>query len=106
MIAQLLRRFLKTTLIIAMAVVAVIGQQNRAALRGLITDELGAAIVGASVTITDANGQAKTTVSNNEGIYAFNGLAPGKYNLRATAKGFAVSGDEEVELKAEARLTK
>jgi hypothetical protein len=100
MFAKLLRRFLKTTLVMAIAVTAAIGQQNRAALRGLISDELGAAIVGASVTITDANGQVKTTVSNNEGIYAFNGLVPGKYNLRATAKGFAVSGDEEVELKA------
>jgi hypothetical protein len=103
MFTKLLRRFLKTTLIIAIAVAAAFGQQNRAALRGLITDELGAAIVGAAVTITDANGQAKTTVSNNEGIYAFNGLAPGKYNLRAAAKGFAASGDVEVELKAAQR---
>ncbi|HYJ86407.1 MAG TPA: carboxypeptidase-like regulatory domain-containing protein [Pyrinomonadaceae bacterium] len=100
MFTKLIPRFLKTTLIIAIAATALFGQQNRAALRGLITDEMGAAIVGASVTIVDANGQAKTTVSNNEGIYAFSGLAPGRYTLRATAKGFAASGDQEVELKA------
>lgn len=100
MFTKLLRRFFRTSLVIAIAAAALFGQQNRAALRGLITDEMGSAIVGASVTITDANGQARTTVSNDEGVYTFSGLAPGKYNLRAAAQGFAAFSDEEVELKA------
>src|SRR6266480_5134049 len=99
------QRYFRTMLIIAVAVSAAFGQQNRGSLRGLVKDELGASIVGASVTITDAGGQAKTTVSSNEGIYLFSGLAPGKYTVRASAKGFAVSGDEEVELKAGQRQT-
>lgn len=100
MFTKLFHPYLRTIVVIVIAVSAVYGQQNRASLRGLITDEQSAAIVGASVTLTDANGQAKTTVSNNEGVYAFNGLAPGKYTIRAFAKGFALSGDEAVELKA------
>jgi hypothetical protein len=78
---------------------AAFSQQNGAALRGVIADEMNATVVGASVMITDAGGQTRTTVSNHEGVYAFSGLAPGKYTLRAAAEGFAPSG-KEVELKA------
>ena len=73
-------------------------QQSRGSLRGLITDELGAAIVGANVTLTDATGTQKKTTTNNEGIYTFGGLAPGKYALVAIAPGFAPSDAKEVEI--------
>lgn len=99
MFTKFLRYFLESTLMIAVAAAAAFGQQNSTAVRGRVADELNASIVGASVTITDANGQTKSTVSNPEGDYAFSGLAPGKYLLRAAAKGFAPS-DNEVELKA------
>jgi len=65
--------------------------QNRATLRGSISDEFGATIVGATVTLTDANGVAKTATTNNDGAYSFTNLAPGKYKLFAVAAGFAAS---------------
>lgn len=98
MFTKLLRCFLKSALVITVAASPAISQQNSAALRGRISDELNASIVGASVTITDATGQTKSTVSNNEGTYVFSGLAPGRYVVRAAAKGFAPSGNE-VDLK-------
>lgn len=98
MFTKVLRCFFKSTLMIAVAASAAFGQQNSAAVRGRVIDEMNASIVGASVTITDANGQTKSTVSNPEGRYVFSGLAPGKYQLHAAAKGFAPSGNE-VELK-------
>jgi hypothetical protein len=70
--------------------------QARGSLRGLITDELGAAIVGANVTLIDAQGAQKKTTTNAEGVYVFNGLAPGKYTISATATGFATSDNREV----------
>src|SRR6185503_4766438 len=73
-------------------------QQARGTLRGLITDELGAAIVGANVTITDATGVEKKTTTNGEGVYNFAGLAPGKYTLQAVAPGFAPSENKEVDV--------
>jgi hypothetical protein len=73
-------------------------QQARGTLRGLITDELGAAIVGANVTITDAAGVEKKTTTNGEGVYNFAGLAPGKYKLQANAPGFAQSESKEVDV--------
>jgi hypothetical protein len=67
-------------------------------LRGLITDELGAVIVGANVTLTDANGVQKKATSNGEGVYSFSGLAPGKYSLQAIAPGFAPSDSKDVDI--------
>src|SRR6266478_588522 len=74
--------------------------QGRASLRGLITDEFGAAIVGATVTLTDAAGAKKTATTNADGTYSFTGLTPGKYKVSAIAVGFATSEDAEVDVSA------
>ena len=77
--------------------------QGRANLRGLITDEFGAAIVGATVTLSDASGARKTATTNADGHYSFTGLAPGKYTVHAIATGFATSEDAEVDVTAARR---
>src|SRR5215212_3217766 len=73
-------------------------QQTRGTLRGLITDELGAAIVGANVTLTDASGTQKKTTTSGEGVYNFAGLTPGKYTVQAVAPGFAPFENKEVDI--------
>src|ERR1041385_5838285 len=85
-------------LFILLTAALAIAQQTRGTLRGLITDELGAAIRGANVTVTDANGAQKKTTTNGEGVYNFAGLAPGKYTLQAAAPGFAPSDTKEVDI--------
>ncbi len=87
-------------LIVVLSAVLALAQQTRGTLRGVIKDELGATIVGATVTLTDASGVEKTATTNGEGAYVFSGLAPGKYSLRAGAAGFAVSDETEVDLTA------
>src|SRR6266550_5082557 len=77
--------------------------QGRATLRGQISDEFGASIVGATVTLTDASGAQKTATTNADGAYSFAGLAPGKYKVHATAAGFATSEDAEVDVSAARR---
>lgn len=72
--------------------------QGRLGLRGQISDEFGASVVGATVTLTDAAGAQKTATSNADGNYAFTGLAPGKYTIHANATGFATSEDATVDL--------
>ncbi|HET6976994.1 MAG TPA: carboxypeptidase regulatory-like domain-containing protein [Pyrinomonadaceae bacterium] len=86
------------SLIVMLSAALVTAQQARGTLRGLITDELGAAIVGANVTLTDANGVQKKATTNGEGVYNFAGLAPGKYTLQAGAPGFATSDNKEVDI--------
>jgi hypothetical protein len=73
-------------------------QNQSGEIRGQITDERGAAIVGAKLTLTSAGGSEKTANSNQEGIYTFRGLAPGVYTLRASAEGFGVYENAEVRL--------
>lgn len=92
------RRIFSVTLITVLAAALVVAQQTRGTLRGLITDELGAAIVGANVILTDSTGVEKKTITNGEGVYTFAGLAPGKYSLQAVAPGFAPSDSKEVEI--------
>src|SRR5437773_11316747 len=77
--------------------------QGRANLRGLITDEFGAAIVGATVTLTDASGAQKTATTNADGTYSFTGLSAGKYTIHATSVGFATSEDAAVDVNAARR---
>src|SRR5438876_88308 len=77
--------------------------QNRATLRGSISDEFGATIVGATVTLTDANGGQKSATTNTDGSYSFTNLTAGKYKVRAIAAGFATSEETEVDVSAARR---
>lgn len=76
-------------LLVMLCAVTALAQQATGTLRGQALDELGGAIVGATVVAVDADGVEKTTTTNGEGIYTFSGLKPGKYTIRATATGFA-----------------
>jgi hypothetical protein len=102
---NILRQSLGVALIVVFSMAVALAQQTRGTLRGVVKDELGATIVGATVTLTDATGVEKTTTTNGEGAYVFNGLVPGKYLLRAAAQGFAVSDENEIDLRAGARET-
>jgi len=77
--------------------------QNRATVRGSISDEFGATIVGATVTLTDANGVAKTATTNADGAYSFANVAPGKYKIFALAVGFAASDAADIDVAANRR---
>src|SRR5258708_7764047 len=59
-----------------------------AALQGTVVDNVGV-VPGATVTITNAaNGAVRTAVSNEQGIFRFNQVAPGAYNVKITMEGF------------------
>ncbi len=75
-------------------------QQRVGSLRGQVLDELGGAIVGASVSAIDGKGVEKTAVTNEGGAYTINGLAPGKYTVRAVNAGFAMAETADVEVVA------
>src|SRR5688572_16468727 len=75
-----------------------LSQQRAGTLRGQVLDELGGAIVGASVTAIDAQGKEKSAVTNDGGVYTISGLAPGKYTLRVVNAGFAMFEQAEVEV--------
>jgi len=58
-------------------------------LTGNVTDPSGAAVVGATVTITEtATNQTRTTTTNDAGIYNFPTIPGGTYELKVQAQGF------------------
>src|SRR5580692_2819703 len=65
-------------------------QDANGALRGQVTDPSGAAIPGASVVMTPANGSPIVIQSNAQGVFEFKNLAPGKYTLTVAASGFTI----------------
>jgi hypothetical protein len=56
--------------------------------KGLLTDDSGAVIPAAAVSL-DGPGGRHAAVTQSDGTYTFRGLAPGQYTLRATFPGFA-----------------
>jgi hypothetical protein len=59
---------------------------------GTVSDEHGALVAGASVTLTlSATGAERTSKTDAEGRYRFVELPPGTYAARASAEGFAAS---------------
>ena len=81
--------------------VGLFAQTASGTLRGVVTDPSGAVIPQAAVSLTTPQGQSvSSTTSNREGFYELKGIAPGSYNVNATAKGFAVFGRESVTVVA------
>lgn len=63
--------------------------QFRASLRGTVTDQTGAIIPGATVTLVDKDtNQTRSSVSDAGGIFNFNALPADHYSLSAESPGF------------------
>jgi len=75
-------------------------QQRNGSIKGQVLDELGGAIIGVTVTAIDSNGVEKTTTTNDGGSYTINGLAPGRYTVRAHNTGFGIYENTEVDVVA------
>jgi len=83
------RAFLLVLFLTSLSLVAS-AQQQAASLTGLITDSSGAAVSGATVTISDdARAIKLTTMSNERGEYTFPQLSPGdNYEVSVSKTGF------------------
>src|SRR5262249_42448812 len=67
------------------------GGTSTATIGGKIVDDTGARLPGVTITVTHlGTNQARTAVSNEEGLYRIAGLQPGIYNFSAELQGFAV----------------
>ena len=68
---------------------AAFAQAGRGSISGLVTDPSGAIIPDAKVSAqSQATGLKLSTVSTAAGLYSFVSLAPGTYQVTASAKGF------------------
>ena len=81
-------RFLLLPLFFVLACAGAFAQAN-SDITGIVTDQTGAVVPGATLTLTSqATGFTKTAVSSETGLYDFAGLNPANYDLKVTAKGF------------------
>ncbi len=60
-----------------------------AVLRGIVADEQGAPLAGVTVTISPHGGKPLVKESNAQGLFLFDGLAAGTYDMKAELEGFS-----------------
>jgi len=79
-----------TCVAISVACTSYLSQGSSGRILGTITDQSGAVIPGVTVTIQKADrGTARTTVTDEAGVYNAPNLLPGTYTIRVELTGFA-----------------
>ena len=79
------------TVAISLSTVA-FGQGERTTITGTVTDNSGAIVVNAAVTIRDSATNIETkTSTNSAGLYFITSLPPGSYDLTVEKSGFEIS---------------
>jgi len=86
------------------ALMPLAAQEVSAGITGRVTDPTASAIVGASVTAKDLDrGTEWPTKTNQDGIYAFPRIPPGRYELKVEVTGFKTYINSEVALEVNQR---
>src|SRR5215475_961288 len=68
---------------------------------GNITDQNGAVVSGATVTITNkGTGQLREAVSNESGEYSISNILPGDYDVKVTKQGFSTFTQTDLKITA------
>lgn len=76
--------------------------QTSGEITGVVTDTSGAAVSGATVTVTNAaTGAMRQVTTNDEGVYNFPSLQPGAYKLRVEQQGFKAAVRDNIELQVQ-----
>ena len=81
---------LVVTLLLFFALVgAGVAQTSKGILSGIVRDSTGAAIPGATVTVTNQDtGETRTVKSESTGAYRVDAISPGSYDVHAEMAGF------------------
>ena len=96
---------MKSLLLLLTLIVPALYAQPTAILHGVVTDESGAIIPGAKVTVSNAAGPVKSATVTDDGNYSIPGLQPGKYTVQATSPGLQQIQPATVDLSASTNLT-
>ncbi len=92
-----------TTLIFSVFLVGnIFAQTGTATVTGAVTDQTGAAVPGATVTLSNPNtGTRRTTVTGDAGIYTFPGVPPATYTLEVEATNFSKAVNTNVQARVD-----
>ena len=77
-----------------------LGQSDKSTIRGTVTDQSGAVVPTATITLTEVgiNNVVRSVVTDGNGNYELSDLKPGVYRLKAEAPGFKSFIAEDVRL--------
>lgn len=76
---------------------ASMGQTSTGSIEGTVTDQDGAVVAGATVTLADKSTGAKlTATTNDDGSYVFRALTPGTFTIKIEAPKFATATSDVV----------
>lgn len=96
---------LATLAIVAAHLPVLHAQSTQATVLGLVKDSAGAAIPGATVTLTGTDtGVRRTVTSDGSGNYQLLNVSPGHYALTVTATGFTTEATKDLTLTARQEL--
>ncbi len=97
-------RYLSVIAVTLLLACPAMAQFETAEVLGTVHDPSGAAIRGASVTLTnESTGVAKKTVSDDSGAYDFFNVPPGRYTIAAELTGFQTFKTTNVAVDVNAR---
>lgn len=101
-----LRTLFKIQLVAALLTSAAWCQSGSGTITGQVTDQLGAAVVGAKVTATEVGtGLSRATVTEQNGFYSLIEMKPSGYTISVDTAGFKKSQQGGVVLQASQSLT-
>ncbi|MGH9939895.1 MAG: carboxypeptidase regulatory-like domain-containing protein, partial [Blastocatellia bacterium] len=86
------------TLVAVAAITVTQAQTGERLLQGEVKDQTGALIVGATVELLSVSAPARAAVSDTAGRFRFGDLPAGAYQLKVSARGFAMR-EEPVDLQ-------
>ena len=93
-------------LLVFLSATAILAQNYRGRIEGLVTDQSGAVVVGATVTLINVGTNIQTVrQSSGTGLYLFDLLDPGTYTITVELKGFQKFVQENIILQASNDIT-
>ena len=106
--ARQMRNWLLSSAVLLVVLVAfggsALAQMDTGTITGVLRDQQGAVLPGATVTIRNvATGVSTVTKTNDDGTYQALGLIPGIYSVEATAQGFGPAKNPSVEVHVKTR---
>jgi hypothetical protein len=91
--------------VLLLGVLPLHAQMDTGALLGTVTDASGAAIHGATVTLTnEGTNAALTTTTGADGVYKFSPVKIGTYTVNATYQGFTTTKQEHIAVNVGAEV--
>src|SRR5437764_12545164 len=92
---------LTAALLLALCSMSAFAQTSRGTISGTVTDPSGAVVSGATVDLFNkATNDKRATTTNDSGIYRFDAVDLGEYELTITATGFKKTTNKGVQVLA------